>query len=167
MRQTLASVDDVLIERLFQPASDVLTHRVGLSRTTAPYFFTDLASLAWIVSRVPEMSALVAAWDAGAAFLVLALLLLGLGALVSLRMVFQRTERTLSNPLRRVMRPHRAIVLLMLVSSLVQLRAPGLANIADLVMLLGIASALYLGACAERPPIRRDTRSMVPAPGSG
>jgi len=165
MRKTFAPVDDLLIERLFQPVSDLITHRMGLRRTAVACFFVDVASLAWIVSRTGGLSDDVVGWNASAAFLDLALLLLGLVALVSLRMLFRRAGRKLLNPLRQAMRPHRAIALLMLVSSVVQLHAPGFADAADLAMLMCAASALYLGACAERPPIRRFWSSLGRAPG--
>jgi hypothetical protein len=154
MRKAFAPLDDVLFERLFQPASDLISYRIGLSRTVAACFCIDIACLAWIVSRGRALSGAVAAWN-GAAVFGLALPLLGLVALVSLRMLFRRTGDRLANPLRLAMQPHRAIALLMLVSSLVRLRAPSLADAADLAMLICAASALYLGACVGRPPIRR------------
>jgi hypothetical protein len=153
MRRAFAPLDDVLFERLFQPASDLISYRIGLSRTAAACFCIDIACLAWIVSRGRALSGAVAAWN-GAAVFGLALLLLGLVALVSLRMLFRRAGDRLANPLRLAMQPHRAIALLMLVSTLVRLHA--LADAADLAMLMCAASALYLGACAGRPPIRRD-----------
>jgi hypothetical protein len=165
MRKTFARVDDVLIERLFQPASDLITYCIGLSRTTTTCFCIDVACLSWIVSRARGLADAVAAWDASAAFLAWALLLLGIVALMSLRMLFRRAGLRQINPLRRVMLPHRAIALLMLVSSAVQLRSLCVADAADLAMVISAASALYLGACAERPPIRRGAPSLAPAAG--
>jgi hypothetical protein len=65
------------------------------------------------------------------------------------------------------MQPHRAIVLLMLASRVTQLPNFDLTDAADLAMLLCTASALYLGACVERPPVRRQQNSLMPAPVSG
>jgi hypothetical protein len=157
MRRAFTPLDDVLFERLFQPASDLISYRIGLSRTTTACFCIDIACLAWIVSCEPALSAAVAAWN-GAAVFGLALPLLGLVALVSLRTLFRRTGDSLANPLRLAMQPHRAVAMLMLVSSLVRLHAPSLADAADLAMLMCAASALYLGACVGRPPIRRRWR---------
>jgi hypothetical protein len=154
MRTTLAALDDALIERLFQPASDLVRYRMGVSRETAACFCVDIASLSWIASRTPGLSTAVIAWDASAAFADIALLLLGMVALVSLRTLFRRATATQQNPLRPAMRPHRAIVLLMLAADLVQPWALGLANTADIAMLMFAASALYFGACSERPPMR-------------
>lgn len=155
MRKTLAALDDALIERLFQPAADLVRYRVGISRETAACFCVDVASLSWIASRTPGLSTAVNAWDASAAVAAMALLLLGMVALVSLRTLFRRAAATQQNPLRPAMRPHRAVVLLMLAADLAQPQALGLANAADIAMLVFAASALYLGACSERPPTRR------------
>lgn len=165
MRKTFGPLDDVLIERLFQPVSDLMSYRIGVNRTATACFCIDSASLAWIVSRVRELSDAVGAWNAVAAFLDLALLLLGLIALVSLRMLFRRAGGLPVNPLRQAMQPHRAIVLLMLASGLAQLHTLTMAGAADLAMLMCATSALYLGACAERPPVRRDWSPVVRTPG--
>jgi hypothetical protein len=156
MRKTFGPIDDLLIERLFQPVSDMIAHRAGLSRLAASCFCLDMASLAWIVSRVRGLSDAIETWDCGLASLDLAILMLGLVALVCLRTLFRRAGNRQANPLRPAMQPHRAILLLMLVARVVQLQAPNLMEAADLSMLLFAASALYLGACVERPPVRRD-----------
>ncbi|HBK05992.1 MAG TPA: hypothetical protein DDZ81_09010 [Acetobacteraceae bacterium] len=163
MRKTFAPLDDMLIERLFQPASDLMSHRLGFGRAAAACFCIDVASLSWIVSRAWGLSDAVAAWDAATAFLDMATLLLGLIALISLRTLFRRASSKQANPLRQVMRPHRAIVLLMLAARLAQFRSPAPADLADLAMLVCAAFALYLGACAERPPLRRGWASLAPA----
>jgi hypothetical protein len=168
MRKTFAALDDVLIERVFQPVSDLLSNQLQLSKAKAACFCVDAASLAWIVSRTPGLSAAVIAWDSGAAFLDLALLLLGLAALISLRSLFRRAMvGQQANPLRMAMRPHRGIVLLMLATRPVQLTTFDLTDAADLAMLLCAASALYLAACAQRPPVRRHNNALILAPVRG
>lgn len=163
MRKTFASLDNVLIEKLFQPVLDVFSDRSGLTRATAACFCADLASLAWIVSRAQSLSDAVTAWNAGTAFVSFALLLLGLMALTGLRTLFRRAGGTQGNPLRATMQPHRAVVLLMLVAGLAQLKTFAMADVADLTMLVFAASALYLGACAQRPPARRRAPIFVAA----
>jgi len=160
MRKVFARLDDLLIERLFQPLIDVLNDRIGVGWAACACVCTDVASLAWIVSRARALSGAVDHWRAGAAVGEFGLLLLGLTALVSLRMLFRRTARhRRCNPLRPAMRSHRAFVLILLAARLMQMHVPGVSDAADAMMLLFSASALYLGACAERPPIRRrDTR---------
>lgn len=155
MISRFARLDDVLFDKFFQPASDLIAHRAGIARTLAACWCVDAASLAWIGSRVPNLSETVKAWNSTQAFTGLAMLLLGLVALVSLRTLFRRAGAKSANPLRAAMRPHRAIALLMLVAQIAQLRGFGLADVADMAMLICAAAAMYLGACAERPPVRR------------
>jgi hypothetical protein len=164
MRKTFAPLDDILIERLFQPVSNLVSNRVGVGRGAAACFCIDIASLSWIVSRVGALSNAVAAWDASAAFLDLTFLLLGLVALVSLRTLFRRANGKQVNPLRMAMQPHRAIVLAMMVARVLQYNATSLGDAADLGMLLFAASALYLGACAEPPPVRRGATAFAAVP---
>jgi hypothetical protein len=155
MRKMFAALDDVLIERVFQPVSNLLSDRIGLTRSGTACFCVDIASIAWIVARTGGLSDAVAAGNAGTLVLDLTLLLLGLVALTSLRTLFRRASTgKQANPLRLAMQPHRAIMLLMLASRLVQWQAPGLADAAELAMLVCAIAALYLGACTELPPIR-------------
>ena len=158
---TLATLDDAIIERLFQPAADMVRNRIGISRETAACFCADSAAMAWIVSRTPGLSDAVTAWNASAAVANLLILLLGLIALIGLRALFRRATAGRGNPLRPAMRPHRAGVLLMLAADLLPLRVPGLANAADIAMLMFAASALYFAACSERPPLRRSRGALV------
>jgi hypothetical protein len=163
MRKTFEPLDDVLIERLFQPLADLIWHRTGLGRATAACFCLDVTALSWIVSRSAGMSDAVTAWDAATAFLDLAVLLLGLVALTSLRTLFRRAGLQQGNLVRPAMRPHRAIVLLMLGARLTQLPASDLTGAADIAMLLFAVSGLYLGACSERPPVRRGSAALIAA----
>ena len=162
MRKTFAPMDDALIERLFQPASDYLVYRTGATGVQVACLFTDLASLFWIASRIRGLSNAVLAWEATDAFLDLAFLLLGLIALISLRKLFRMAKGKQCNPLRIAMQPYRAIVLMMLAARLLQLRAPGLTDAADVAMLVFATSALYLGACVKRPPVQRPVANALP-----
>lgn len=163
MRKTFAPFDDMLIERLFQPASDLIAYRIGLSHSGSVGLCLDAASIAWIVSRTQSLTAAVTTWDAATAFVDVAFLLLGLLALFSLRILFRRPRSRQSNPLRPAMQPHRATVLMMFAASLLQLRSPGLTEAADMAMLIFAAAGLYLGACAEQPPLRQRRPTLVPA----
>ena len=155
MRKTFGPFDDFLIERLFQPLTDLIAQRGGFSRSAASCFCIDIASLAWIVSRAQGLSDAAAHWD-GAALMGPARLMLGLVALVSLRTLLRKSGGNgLGNPLRAAMRPHRAVALMLLLARLAQIHAIDLADTADTVMLVFAVSAMYLGACAERPPLRR------------
>jgi hypothetical protein len=154
MRKTFAPLDDLLIERLFQPVSDLLSHRMGRGRGWTACFCLDLAALAWIVSRAPELSREVVAWQTSAAFCDLCLVLLGLVALMSLRTLFRRSKDKPGNALRAAMQPYRGVALLMFATRLLQLK-PELPDGADAVMLVLAGAALYFGVCVERPQVRR------------
>ena len=162
MQKTFAEIDDTLIERLFQPVTDLLANRLGFARVNAACLCIDAASLSWIVSRARGLSDDSASWQVAPALFDAGILLLGLAALLSLRTLFRRTGTRQANPLRQAMRPHRAILLMMLAARLMQLQAPGLADLADMAMLVCAASALYLGAC-EQPPRLRHAAAWAPA----
>ncbi|HEX2940112.1 MAG TPA: hypothetical protein VHO91_03630, partial [Rhodopila sp.] len=145
-----------------QPLTDMVSARAGVSRGASACFCIDMASLAWIVSRVPALSDAVTHWQGVTAFTDMVVLLAGLAALVSLRILFRKAgDQRQANPLRRAMRPHRVVVLLMLLARLAPVQAPGLPEVADALMLLFSGSALYLGACTERPPVRRGWRAWA------
>jgi hypothetical protein len=167
MSRIFAPLDDALIERLFQPVSDFFSYRFGVGHSGAACLSLDVASVGWILARARGLSSAVMAWDAGASFVRLVVLLLGLMALISLRIAFRRTEgKRQANPLRLSMRPHRAVVLVMLTARVMQWAlAPhsvaGLGDMADVAMVLFATVALYLGACAESPPVKRGWLAMV------
>jgi hypothetical protein len=121
----------------------------------------------WILAQARGLTVAVLNWNAGSSFLRLAVLLVGLLALLCLRVVFRQAGgRSSGNPLRVSMQPYRAIVLIMLAARMFQGVGPRLADVgdvADLAMLLFAAMALYLGACTERPPVRRARVTMASA----
>ena len=167
MRRNFARLDDSLIERVFQPLADTLAERLGMDRLAAACLCVDIASVGCIVSQARSLLAGLMAWDASQAILRLTLLLVGLAALTSLRTLFRRVGAggKAKNPLRISMQPHRAVVLLMLLSRLAGIGDAGFAGFADGAMLTFAAAALYLGACAARPPRRR--RGLSLAGGTG
>lgn len=155
MLKTFVSFDDWLIERVFQPLCAFISGACSLRRVQAACLCLDVASLAWILSRMDGLSQAVTEWDPTHALFSMAVLLTGLVALTALRTLFRRHNRLGANPLRLAMRPHRGVLLLMLATRLVQMQGFGRAEIADGAMLLAAALALYLGACVEPPPVRR------------
>jgi hypothetical protein len=157
MQPSFSRIDDTLIERVFQPLADLITDRIGLDRLCIVRFCLDAASIAWILSQAGALTRAVTQWEPGLALGRTLLLLLGLVALSSLRGVFGRVRgRGGANPLRVTMLPHRCVVLALMAARLLALA--GFAGVADLAMLAFAACALYLGACATRPPLRRRNR---------
>lgn len=165
MRLSFSRLDDALIERLFQPVSDAISHGIGLPRAAVTCWCLDAAALAWIISRARGVSDAVVDWNAVDSFTGVVMMLLGLVALLSLRTLFRRTSGQKANPLRLTMRPHRVVLLLLLLTRLTQLHTLDIADLADLATLTLAGVAMYLGACAERPPVRRGAPSAVFAAG--
>ena len=86
-----------------------------------------------------------------------------------MRNLFQRTNRAGgasigANPLRAGMHVHRAVCLIWLVGLLAKTAAAplGLAPVMLLAVGVFITMALYVGACSDRPPKRRDIRHADP-----
>ena len=161
MLRNFARFDGILIERVFQPIADTISHRMALDRLRLAGFCVDAASVAWVLSQAGGLSAAVAHSQPAEASLRLLLLLLGLVALRSLRELFGRVGAAKgANPLRVAMLPHRGVLLALLVARLPALGS--FAAAADLIMLLLAVCALYLGACASRPPVRRRSPWRAP-----
>jgi hypothetical protein len=163
MPNVFVSLDDALIERVFQPLIELAAARLGFGRLTLACVCLDAASFTWILSRAGALTGTALAGTALAGTcLQSAILLLGLTALVALRALFRRAQgRPQANPLRHAMRPHRGVILLLLAGRMAQWNHAGVAEAADLMMLLFACAGLYLGACGERPPLRR--ASLKPA----
>ena len=96
-------------------------------------------SLTWI--KVPHTSLL----DACA----------GRAALTGLRTIFARLPGTGTNPLRITMRPHRAVILLMIITRTMILQTLDMSTLSEFGMLGLAAASLYFGACAACPPGQR------------
>ncbi len=163
MRRFFGPFDDALFERLFQPLTSFLTHRFGLRRRGVACLCIDAATIGWIIARAGGLSKTITEDDVSTAILHLALLLLGIGALISLRSLFRRIGDRSANPLRVSMLPHRAVILLLLAARVVHPAHGSLDEAADLAMLLFTWAALYLGACSEPPPLRRSAGDLVGA----
>ena len=165
MQDSLARLDDALIDRVFQRAVDRITRHVATDCFRLACVGTDLSALAWILSRagdIAEAARSGAPLDVGFQS---ALLILGLGAMTVLRTPFQRAGgaaggRGRLNPLRAGMQIHRLICLFWLVGLAVKAAwAPaGLEPMALLAMGLSATVAVYVGACSNPPPRRREQR---------
>ncbi len=163
MRRFFAPLDDALFERLFQPLISLLTYRFGLRRRRIACLCIDVATIGWIVARAGGLSTVIAEGDGLSAALRTGLLLLGIGALISLRSLFRRIGDRRANPLRVAMLPHRAVILLLLAARAMHPAPGSLHEATDLAMLLFTWAALYLGACSEPPPVPRNASNLVGA----
>ncbi len=159
MRRWFTPLDDKIIQSVFQPLTDMMADRFGLDRPRLACFCLDLSILGWLLARLPAMSDAVTAWNPMSAVPKLVMLVLGVVALLALRTVFRRFGgKPGANPLRLSMRPHRAIILLLLVSRPLQFGLADMGDVADLGMLLFAALGLYLGACSQPPANRHVAR---------
>lgn len=153
METWFGRLGDFLLESIFQPILDRLSYHFTAVRVRAACLCLDLSAVGWIVSRSGGLLQLVTNRDMGVSPGAIAVLLIGLIALTSLRIAFRRTPtRNGGNPLRPSMRSFRGISLLMLLSSLSHLGGTGWA---DVVMALSTTAALYAGACTDGPDGRR------------
>ena len=155
MRRFFVPLDDALFDRLFQPLTALLRYRFGLPRRRVARICVDVATAAWVLARGCGVSRALTENDVTMIRAKSAVLLMGLGALVSLRLLLARAPDGTANPLRSTMQPYRAVILLLLSAHLLQPVAPLQRDILDIVMLLCTTAALYLAACAEAPPPRR------------
>lgn len=157
-----ARIDDALIDRLFQPLADLLDRHMAFGTNRAARTGIDLASLAWVLAEAGGAAHALAAHGLPAAMARGLVMLLGLSAFTILRNVFHGTRRRLAaNPLRPGMQPHRAICLAwMAVLAVKTLLVP--ADFAALALLaVGVfaTAAVYIGACTNPPPARREARA--------
>ena len=159
-------VDDALIDRVFQPLADWMNRTMALGTNRAARTAVDLASLAWICAEAGAAAHAVASQDLRSTVVRGAVIVLGLFALTILRGVFQRTEGTAgahvqANPLRLGMRTHRAACLLWTIALAVKTIAAPSGSLALLAVGLFATVAVYIGACTNRPPAWRESRSRV------
>ena len=168
MRELFTSLDDALIDRLFQPLADLLDHHMALGTNRAARTGIDLASLAWIFAQAGAAAHALAAHDIAASAARGVLVVLGLGAFTILRGVFQGTDsepsaraRMQANPLRPGMQIHRATCLFWMIGLAIKtIAAPmGLATLALLAVGVFATAAVYIGACTNPPPRGRGSRA--------
>jgi hypothetical protein len=156
MLRNFASVDGALIDKVCQPFIDWIDQRVAIDCFQVARICIDLSALAWIVSQAPAAVASDGAAPLGIQF---ALIVLGLGAIMILRATFQRAGGGRQpNPLRAAMYTHRLGCMFWLAGLVVKTATVpmGLASLA-LFAVGGFATiALYVGACSNPPPKRRE-----------
>lgn len=167
MRESFTRMDDVLIDRLFQPLADWLNGNMALGTNRAARTAIDLASLFWILAQAGALSRAAVSHEPGLALVVGVMIVLGLWGLTTLRAVFQQKDGgakaragAQANPLRPGMQLHRAICLLWMVAlALKTVLAPsGFVSLALLAVGVFATSAVYIGACNNQPPAWREAR---------
>jgi hypothetical protein len=164
MRNLVLLGDNLLIDRVCQPVADWLLRSLELDCFRVARFCTDIAALAWIISQVYGLVPTAKSGLSGTVAFQFTLIVIVLGAMMTVRSIFDRGSRTgrigqsgLSNPLRTKTLPHRLICALGLINQLVQtIMAPiGLVSVALLTMQGFLMTAVFMGACSNRPQMRR------------
>ena len=166
MGKDFAWLDDTLIDRLFQPLADWMNHHMAFGPSRAARTAIDLASLSWILAQLGDMSNAVQQHDARTCVFLGLAVVLGLFAFTILRNVFQRADsgsgsdgQAQANPLRPGMQVHRVVCLVWMIG----LAAKTIMEPADFTALALLAvgvfgtAAVYIGACSNTPPMRRET----------
>jgi hypothetical protein len=165
MPNLFARGDDILIDKLCQPAADRLFWTWEIDCFRIARFCTDISALAWIVSQARGVVAAPETGPSGIVVFQFALIMIGLGAIMTVRCLFERDGRAGGtsrarpfNPLRAKMFGHRLICILGLVNLLVQtiLSPVEIASVASLTTQFFLTTAVFMGACSNRPPAHRE-----------
>lgn len=166
MKESFAHIDDVLIDRLFQPLADWMNHYLAFGTGRAARAAIDLASLAWILAQAGAVADAVALHDARSCVFFAGAVVLGLCAFSILRNVFQRADsannagaQTQANPLRPGMQLHRVVCLTWMIALAIKtIAAPfELTSLALFAVGVFATAAVYIGACTNQPPKRRES----------
>ncbi len=162
VKEKYRQVDDGLIDRVFQPVVDCVAERTSLNCYTLARLCIDLSAFAWVLSQSSDIIAAIQSGNSGPAAFRATLLLLGLGSLMVLRTLFQRSGagNQCANPLRGGMHVHRFVCLFWVMGLIFKVAIdPSDFDIwAALASGLCGTSAVYFAACSNRPPVRRSVR---------
>jgi hypothetical protein len=164
VKEKFRQVDDGLIDHCFQPVIDWLAEHTAFDCYAVARLCTDLSAFAWVLSQSNGLIAAIHAARTGEAAFRASLLLLGLGALMVLRTLFQRSggagAANCANPLRAGMHVHRFICVSWLLGLMFKaaIGPSGLDGYTALAVGLCGTAAVYFASCSNRPPARRTSR---------
>ena len=167
MQESIARLDDALIDRVCQPVVDGLAAAMSVDCFVLARSCNDAAALAWILSQASRVSDALGTGNVALAGAQGALIIIGLAALTTLRRVFDGKQGSRSssgaraNPLRPAMLQHRLGCLLWLGVQLVSTisKPSGFAEILVLAVGLMTTASVYVGACSSPPPERQGRSS--------
>jgi len=164
MLDQVARADDGLIDRVCQPLVDRIGQHADIDCFKVARVCTDLSALAWILSQASVTAAAVGNGVVGFEAFQCALILLGLGSITVLRTLFERAgggrKGSQANPLRASMYTHRLACMLWLIGLLIKtaMTPVGFGSLALFAVGAFATLAVYVGACSNRPPQRREQR---------
>lgn len=159
MRDTFERLDDKLIDGVFQPLADRIADHLPFDCFQQARACTSLSAIAWILSQGSIMAAATRSGSVPQQAFHAALLLLGLAAIMVLHTLFQHAggagrAQGRANPLRVTMYFHRLVILSGLTVSIVKATL-GVGSLALLAVAFFATAAVYVGACSNPPPSRR------------
>ncbi len=168
MRESIARLDNALIDGVCQPTVDRLATDMSVDCFWLARGCNDAAALAWILSKAGGIADAFARGNVALAATQSALVVIGLAALTTLRRVFDGKQAPRSsagaraNPLRPAMFPHRLGCLLWLGAQMLGTTSnpTGWSSILKIVVGLMTTASLYVGACSAPPP-RRQYRNWI------
>ncbi len=159
MRKIFTHVDDALIDTVCQPAVDQISAITTFGCYRISRVCLDLSSLAWIMSQAGAAAAAAKSEIPGLMALQGVVIVLGLGAISTLRSVFGRSGAPsgLANPLRQAMTVHRlgCLLWLTLLVTRILMTPSTVASLTLFAVGVFATTAVYIGACSNRPPRRR------------
>ncbi len=166
MLNKLAHVDYLLIDRLCQPVADWIFQVFTSDCFRTARLCMDLSALMWILSQAHSAVMAARRGVPGLMAFQVALIVIGLGSIMTLRWVFERgggNHGGRVNPLRAPMFPQRFACLLWVALQVFQAsRVPFDLVALARVLVAGFATVgVYIGACSNRPPVRWDYRSGI------
>ncbi len=167
MQESIARLDDALIDRVFQPVVDRFAAALSVDCFQLARSCNDAAALAWILSQAGGISDAFATGNVALAGAQGVLTVIGLAALTTLRRVFdgkqgsRASSGARANPLRPAMFLHRMGCLLWLGAQMLGTitRPSSFAEILIVVMGLMTTASVYVGACSTPPPERQGRTS--------
>jgi hypothetical protein len=162
VRKAFTQLDNMLIDAVCQPAVDRISAIAAFRCDRISRCCLDLSSVAWIVSQAGAAVAAAKSEVAGLLACQIMLMMLGLTAMSTLRSAIGRIGRVQgghANPLRPSMTIHRLSCLIWLVCLTAKtVMAPAeVASLALFAVGALVTAGIYVGACANRPPARRQS----------
>ncbi len=163
IRNSLSQMDDLVIDSLCQPVVDWIRGMREISCFAIGRACIDVSAVFWILSQADAAAAASRTGIPGIMMLQYTLIVLMLGALVTLRQLLERADGAAggnrcaqANPMRLSMAKPRLLLLLGLGCVLIKtvFEPIDFESAANLVICGFATTGFYAGACSNRPPMR-------------
>jgi hypothetical protein len=170
MSERFRRVDNALIDHVFEPLANWIGQRSTFGAFRLARLCIDAAALSWIVCQLAPAAGAVGSGNLPIRVARFGLVVLGFMALSILRRVFERIEGAggRANPLREGMHVHRVACLFWILGLLVKTAGdpPSTNSLALIAVGAFVTAAVYIGACSNPPPKRRNAERRWSRAGS-